>query len=287
MIRGIILKVRKGNFGTEEFKLDLSGTKIIYNLGLDYYYKLIDFFNSWNIVARIIEGNTNLLSEFKNDTYDLTLYLKQDLLEPIVYKILIDNGIIIYENLYYKDDLIISKSCDNKIAEIGTAWKYISDSDPNVVYLDNQTITYQPTLISIYKDLVDVRFLVDMNRQESIDILRSYSKALEDFQKVIPSLGFDITKVTDDLRFLSKEDPTGELITAEMRGTGFNRLFDLLPRMSVSFLDNQILLIPDLKKSLHPNLYKTLCKWYTYKSVSIGIGAYNPSGRIITYNDPD
>lgn len=248
-----------------------------------YEYSFKDLFDIWELVTCVIKGEDDINDKYiKLNTYDEEFITFSVLMEEesvkMLYKLSIYNRKIRSESLYYNDNLLISidRTSNIFIPEVGVYWwRYVSKYDPIISYEEDSitSILYQPELLDIYEKITNVLYLKDDVRESSINLLKD-EHIFSEFKRILPLLWTDIKEVTDDLKFITI---TGNELNVEIEGSGFNRVFDILPYIIHSYLYGSTLLIPYLNQSLHPNLLKYI------KDLYIKLNHTKNKGHIITY----
>lgn len=259
-----------------EFEFDFS-EKNIHKIEYEY-------FCNFSFFDKLLKLKNFLLLDYDKaqldlkESIELTVYFSyNDYEELFCYNILIEGRDIIYENLLYDNELVISKSYSELNVNLGSAWSVISKADPYYSYEKNVSILVQPLLIDIYNYLMNSLVIYDENdnnREKSLKLLERDSKIKSEFRRVFQFFwSNEIDEVTEDLRFLSSLDPTGTELSISERGSGFNRMFDILPFIIDNYLYKRILFIPYLGRSFHFLLTKSL------------INLCNKTGsKIVTYD---
>ena len=243
--------------------------------------KRFSFFNYLDIAASIIEGNLR--------PSDLKSYIGFELgLNMVIgdknvdYSILFEDKKIRIETIFCNGELVMSKNSSDLLAELGSGWKYFSEKDPIEYYVQGVSVLKdQFELNPINAEISNIILFDSINDYNGLKlkwhVLMDDEKIKDEYRRLFPCLGFDITKVTEDLRYISEKDPEGTKITPEMRGTGFNKLVKILPFMIDSYMGGTTLLIPYFENSLHPSLRLALSKYYSSNSIRTKMG------RMITY----
>ena len=246
---------------------------------LEYEEKL----KYWGILSRIISGKLDFGYFKKGVTLELTTEMKvAD--NKILYYCMIKDKELVMETLFCNNELAISKARNEQLAEIGKGWSKLSDSYPQELYPANFSILNNIALKNIKKEFdmtyyiptSSCDFLHDKYDSINTELKQTWRNLMSDlfilkqYQKLIPQLGFNVTEVTDDLRYISPNDPEG-IITSEMHGTGFNKLVNILPFMINCYTYGGTLIIPYFISSLHPNLLQFLLKLFHYKADNKGL----------------
>ena len=243
--------------------------------------KRFSFFNYLDFATSIIKGNLR--------PSDLKSYIGFELgLNMVIgdknvdYSILFEDKKIRIETIFCNGELVISKNSSDLLAELGRGWKYFSEEDPIEYYVQGVSVLKdQFELNPINAEISNIILFDSINDYNGLKlkwhVLMDDEKIKDEYRRLFPCLGFDITKVTEDLRYISEKDPEGTKITPEMRGTGFNKLVKILPFMIDSYMGGTTLLIPYFENSLHPSLRLALSKYYSSNSIRTKMG------RMITY----
>ena len=274
-----------------DLEIIIEGEKERYSVNLEKPITKIEpkrfsFFNYLDIATSIIKGNLK--------PSDLKSYIGFELGLNIVigdknvdYSILFEDKKIRIETIFCNGELVISKNSSDLLAELGRGWKYFSEEDPIEYYVQGVSVLKDQFELSPINTEISNIILLDTNAEYTIDaynefklkwhVLMDDEEIKDEYRRLFPCLGFDITKVTEDLRYISEKDPEGTIITPEMRGTGFKKLVGILPFMIDSYMGGTTLLIPYFENSLHPSLRLALSKYYSSNSIRTKIG------RMITY----
>ena len=243
--------------------------------------KRFSFFNYLDIATSIIKGNLK--------PSDLKSYIGFELgLNMVIgdknvdYSILFEDKKIRIETIFCNGELVISKNSSDLLAELGRGWKYFSEEDPIEYYVQGVSVLKdQFELNPINAEISNIILFDSINDYNGLKlkwhVLMDNESIRDEYRRLFPCLGFDITRVTEDLRYISEKDPEGTIITPEMRGTGFNKLVKILPFMIDSYMGGTTLLIPYFENSLHPSLRLALSKYYSSNSIR------TKAGRMITY----
>ena len=243
--------------------------------------KRFSFFNYLDIATSIIKGNLKPsdLKSYIGFELGLSMVIGD---KNVDYSILFEDKKIRIETIFCNGELVISKNSGDLLAELGRGWKYFSEEDPIEYYVQGVSVLKdQFELNPINAEISNIILFDSINDYNGLKlkwhVLMDDEKIKDEYRRLFPCLGFDITKVTEDLRYISEKDPEGTKITPEMRGTGFNKLVKILPFMIDSYMGGTTLLIPYFENSLHPSLRLALSKYYSSNSIRTKMG------RMITY----
>ena len=212
--------------------------------------KRISFFNYLGIATSIIKGNLKPsdLKSYIGFELGLNMVIED---KNVNYSILFEGKKIRIETIFCNGELVMSKSSNDLLAELGSGWKYFSEEDPIEYYVQGVSVLKDQFELNPINTEISNIILLDTNAEYTID---AYNK------------------VTEDLRYISEKDPKGNIITPDMRGTGFNKLVDILPFMIDSYMRGTTLLIPFFDNSLHPSLRLALSKYYSSNSIRTKMG---------------